>query len=109
MSVAHPALVLLPADHFLLTALFLNLTLLLQWALVKRAREAVPQLAPAILELPNSSWLEPFSRELAIRKMRTGSAPKPVRRAVRSPMRPLARQTVSPGLEPVVIREQLLL
>lgn len=107
MSVAHPALALLPADHFLLTALLLNLTLLLQWALVQRARETQPLRSPVVTELPNSSWLEPFSRELAIRKMRTGSAPKRMRRPVRATPRPPARDIARS--EPVIVREQLLL
>lgn len=107
MSVAHPALSLLPADHFLLTALILNLTLLVQWSLVKRARSTTPAFALAVTEVPNSSWLEPFSRELAIRKTRMVSTPKRVRRPIHRPE--YTQRKAAPQATPIIVREQLLL
>ncbi len=108
MAIAHPALSMLPADHFLLTALLLNLTLLIQWTLVRRRNEPLP-LALAPTDVPNLSWLEPFSPERALRRARSI---RPTRRPRRLPVNrplPAAPRAVVESAVPLIVREQLLL
>ena len=119
---SHPALFVIPADHFLLTALLLNTILLVQWSRVQRRLRQQPIRAQGPIsatEVPNASWLEPFSPEHAVRRLRAlqiahGSYRSARRvRAAQRKARPTAQAEYQrPNVvvpPPVVLRERVLL